>query len=40
MRMKDVIKKFLTDKAARNNATLTALMGAVMVAGDPWSGVV
>ena len=34
--MKEVIKTFLTDKAARNTVALTALMGAVMVAGDPW----
>lgn len=35
--MKDVIKKFLTDKAVRNSGKLTALMGAAMVPGIPWT---
>lgn len=34
--MKNVITKFLTDKAARNATTLTALVGAMSV-GQPWT---
>lgn len=34
--MKEVIKKFLTDKAARNATTLTAFVGTVASVRAPW----
>jgi hypothetical protein len=35
--MKDVITAFLSDKSARNSATLTALLVSVVNIGGPWS---
>lgn len=39
MRMKHVIAAFLTRKAARNNAALSALLVSAVSVGGPWSGV-
>jgi hypothetical protein len=36
--MEQLIKKFLTDKAVRNGATLTALVAIAIVPGMPWYG--
>lgn len=34
--MKDVITKFLTDKAARNHSALAALLVTSVSVGGPW----
>jgi hypothetical protein len=36
--MIDVISRFLTDKAARNNAALAALLVTSVSVGGPWNG--
>jgi|GEM_PF-5743205 len=35
--MRDVIAKFLTDKTARNNSTLAALLVTSVHVGGPWN---
>jgi len=35
--MKHVIAKFLTDKTARNNSTLAALLVSSVSVGGPWN---
>jgi hypothetical protein len=36
--MEKLIKKFLTNKAARNGVELTLFVAAAMSAGIPWHG--
>jgi hypothetical protein len=36
--MDKLIKKVLTDKAARNGATMGAFLLSVVVLGSPWQG--